>query len=120
MNSFDVVIFDDADIKKRMTAPTTKFGGGCVERVETEVEDVAGIDAVKLELKRVQRDVPISIGRPFQTQAEDVFDVFVRRLDVERSEEGLFGSQGVFKTDSGDFAGGGVDPAVIVIVDFVV
>ena len=39
---------------------------------------------------------------------------------MEGSEEGLFDPQGFFKANGGDLAGGGMDPAMIVVVDFMI
>ena len=63
-------------------------------------------------------DFAIGIGRTLKTQTEYVFDGLVRRLDMEGSEEGLFFTQGFLKADGWDFPCGGVDPAVIVVMDF--
>ena len=43
----------------------------------------------------------------------------VGRFDVEGPEERLFDPDGVFETDGRDLAGGGMDPAMVVVVNFV-
>ena len=119
MNTLKVIIFDDADIEKGVLSPAAKLRSGNVEGIKTEVEGVAWIDAVEFKLQGMERDFAISVGDAFQAQAKDVFDVLVRRFDMEGSEEGLFFTQGSLEAEGGDFPGGGVNPSVIVVMDFV-
>ena len=37
-----------------MTAPAAEFGGGRIERIDSEVEDITGIDAIELEFQGVK------------------------------------------------------------------
>ena len=66
MNSPEVVIFNDADIKESLATPAAKFSGGRVEGIKTKIEPISRVDAVELELQRVERNRAIVVGDTFE------------------------------------------------------
>jgi hypothetical protein len=119
VNALEVGISDDTNIDQEVFSPAAKFGGGGIERIEPEVDNVIWIDAVELKFQGMERYFPVGIDGSLQAEAEDIFDRLEGRLDAERSEERLFFEEGFLKAEGGDFQGRGVDAPMIVVMDLV-
>ncbi len=90
MHAFDVRVFNSLEIDEFAFAPKSDFGNFDGGGVDSEVNCFAWSGMVDLELEIVDRDFSIRVNSSVHSEAEDIFDGFVRGFDGELSEERFF------------------------------
>jgi hypothetical protein len=70
-------------------------------------------------LEIVDRNSSIRVDSSIQSEAEDIFDRFIRGFDLKGSEERAFFSESLLEPEIGDLLSGGVDLPVVISVKFV-
>jgi len=71
-------------------------------------------------LEVVDRDSSISVDGSVHSEAEDIFDRFIRGFDLKGSEERAFFFESFLEPQIGDFLCGGMDLLVVISVEFMI
>ena len=89
-----------------------------IPRTDAQRDDLVGVDSPYTELQVIERDSAISIYGALDAEAEEVFGRLEGRRQCEGPEERLLGPERSLEAQIRDFAGRGVDPLIVVVMDF--
>ena len=88
-----------------------------IPRTDAQRDDLVGVDSPYTELQVIERDSAISIYGALDAEAEEVFSGLEGWGDFKRTQEGLLGLERLLEAKVRDLARGGVEAAVVVVMD---
>ena len=94
MHSFKVSIFNFSDVNQGIVFPYSKFRDKTVQRIDAQVEFIAGDGFGYHETQIVQGDVSVAINGSVGAKAEDVFNGLKGSRYGEVPEQRLFSIKG--------------------------
>ena len=120
MNTSQIGIFDSLDVEELIPGPESDFRELVIQGVDAEGNLVMGESVVDFEEEVIERDPPVGVDAPGDSETEDVFGGLEGWFHSKLPEQGFFLIESSLESEVGHFPCGTVDLFVVIPVDFVI